>query len=121
MSTVSIGPAHVVAFVLLLLLGLIPPLPAQLRTHPVGDLPDDASLRLMLRKYRGEGGSRGARADLYLGGMLAVLAFNVAGLFENNWGDTEVQRVMLFVLAIPFCLSAPETHPEPDASSGAAP
>lgn len=67
-----------------------------------------ASLRLMLRKYRGEGGSRGARADLYLGAMLAVLAFNVAGLFENNWGDTEVQRTVLFLLVMPFCLAVEE-------------
>ena len=28
----------------------------------------------------------------------------VAGLFEHNWGDTEVQRVVLAVLALPFCL-----------------
>ena len=40
--------------------------------------------------------------------MLALLAFNTAGLFENNWGDTEVQRVVLFVLALPFCLAAAE-------------
>ena len=40
----------VIAFVLLLLLCPIQPLPAQLRIHPVGELPDDASLRLMLRK-----------------------------------------------------------------------
>ncbi len=51
-----------------------------------------------------EGGRRGPRADLYMGVMLALLAFNLAGLFENNWGDTEVQRPILFVLAIPFCL-----------------
>ena len=45
--------------------------------------------------------------------MLALLAFNVAGLFENNWGDTEVQRPALFVLAIPFCLLAGEREDEP--------
>lgn len=57
------------------------------------------------RSYRREGGGEGPRADLHLGVMLALFAFNVAGLFENNWGDTEVQRVMLFVLAIPHCLA----------------
>ncbi|HKI00888.1 MAG TPA: O-antigen ligase family protein [Thermoanaerobaculia bacterium] len=58
------------------------------------------------RRFRREGGRRGPRADLYVGVMLALLAFNVAGLFENNWGDTEVQRSVLFVLALPFCLAA---------------
>ncbi len=55
---------------------------------------------------RREGGRRGPRADLWLGALLALLAFNVAGLFENNWGDTEVQRLCLFVLVLPFCLGA---------------
>jgi O-antigen ligase len=58
------------------------------------------------RGFAGEGGRQGRRADLYVGTMLALLAFNVAGLFENNWGDTEVQRPALFVLALPFCLRA---------------
>jgi len=49
---------------------------------------------------------RGGRAaDLGLGIAGAVLAFAVAGLFENNWGDTEVQRLALFVLAAPFALA----------------
>jgi O-antigen ligase len=78
-----------------------------------------ASLRAMYRGYRRDrrgrrdGGSRGSRADLYLGGMLALLAFNVAGLFENNWGDTEVQRSALFLLVLPFCLMM-ETTGEAD-------
>jgi len=55
-----------------------------------------------LRRFRAEGGARGPRGDLYLGAFLALLAFNVAGLFENNWGDTEVQRFVLFILALPF-------------------
>lgn len=57
-----------------------------------------------LRGLRREGGWRGPRADLWLGVILALLAFNVAGLFEHNWGDTEVQRPVLFLLALPFCL-----------------
>ena len=44
--------------------------------------------------------------------ILALFAFNVAGLFENNWGDTEVQRPVLFLLALPFCLAAGEKRPE---------
>jgi putative inorganic carbon (HCO3(-)) transporter len=60
------------------------------------------------RRYRLEGGAHGRRADLYLGVALALLAFNLAGLFEDNWGDTEVQRLMLWLLAVPFCLVLPE-------------
>ena len=46
---VSIRP-RVIAFVLLVLLCLNGPLPAQLRVQPSGELPAEASLRLMLRK-----------------------------------------------------------------------
>ena len=57
------------------------------------------------RGLRSEGGlAASRRADLYLGVLLALLAFCVAGLFEDNWADTEVQRVILFILALPFCL-----------------
>ncbi len=65
-----------------------------------------AAMAVAWRELAREGGRRGRRADLYVGVMLALLAFNLAGLFENNWGDTEVQRPVLFVLAIPFCLRA---------------
>jgi O-antigen ligase len=65
-----------------------------------------ASIAVAWRRFRREGGRKGRRADLYVGAMLALLAFNVAGLFENNWGDTEVQRPVLFVLAVPLCLRA---------------
>ena len=44
-------------------------------------------------------------ADIALGVLLAILAFTVAGLFEDNWGDTEVRRPLLFLLAVPFCLT----------------
>jgi hypothetical protein len=63
-----------------------------------------ASARLALRRYRRECGLAGPRADLYLGGVLALLAFNLAGLFENNWGDAEVKRLALFAMMMPFCL-----------------
>ncbi len=58
----------------------------------------------------------GAGVDLQLGALLAIVAFNLAGLFEYNWGDTEVQRLALFCLAIPFCVGArDETGSEPPA------
>jgi O-antigen ligase len=63
-----------------------------------------ASAVLAWRRFVREGGHRGPRADLYVGVLVALLAFNLAGLFENNWGDTEVQQPILLVLAIPFCL-----------------
>jgi putative inorganic carbon (HCO3(-)) transporter len=67
-----------------------------------------ASAWLAMRRYRGEGGDAGPRADLYLGVILGLFAFNLAGLFEFNWGDVEVQRVALFLLALPFCLAVGE-------------
>jgi predicted DCC family thiol-disulfide oxidoreductase YuxK/O-antigen ligase len=67
-----------------------------------------APIALSVRRYRAQGGARGPRADLYLGTVLAIVGFNVAGLFEYNWGDTEVQRLALFLLALPFCLEAEE-------------
>ena len=69
------------------------------------------SVATALRRYRREGGLAGPRADLYLGAVLALLAFHVAGLFENNWGDTEVQRLALFAIALPFCLAAGDPEP----------
>jgi O-antigen ligase len=68
-----------------------------------------------------EGGRRGPRADLYMGVMLALLAFNLAGLFENNWGDTEVQRPILFLLALPFCLHGADREAQPPAGPNAGP
>jgi O-antigen ligase len=57
-----------------------------------------------LAAYRREAGRRGPRADLWLGVVSAVVAFAVAGLFENNWGDVEVQRLVLVLLAVPYGL-----------------
>jgi len=58
-----------------------------------------------LRALRREGWTRGPRSDLWLGTLAALAGLAVAGLFENNWGDTEVQRLALFVLAIPNLLN----------------
>lgn len=46
-------------------------------------------------------------SDLYLAALLVVVGFNVAGLFEDNWRDTEVRRLLLFFLALPLCLVPP--------------
>ena len=61
---------------------------------------------LAFRRFRAEGGWAGDRADLHVGVVLVLLGFNLVGLFEDNWADTEVQRLVLFVLAVPHCLTA---------------
>ncbi len=57
------------------------------------------------RGYRAERSDGGHRAGLFLGALLALAAFNLAGFFEYNWGDTEVQRVALFFAALPWALA----------------
>ncbi len=42
------------------------------------------------------------RAALLAGALLAGVALFVAGLFEYNFGDTEVEMATLLVLAVPF-------------------
>jgi O-antigen ligase len=69
-----------------------------------------AAVRLSVRRYRREGRLAGPRSELYLGSILALLAFNLAGLFENNWGDAEVKRLALFALMIPFCLELADSE-----------
>ncbi len=39
--------------------------------------------------------------------LLAVVGLTVAGLFEYNWGDSEIWIVTLFVLAVPAALEKP--------------
>ena len=78
-----------------------------------------ATLHLAFRGFRHQESNGGESSDLYLGVFLALLAFNFAGLFEDNWGDTEVQRIALFIVAIPYCLmngdrGAPELTSESD-------
>ncbi|MEL7059437.1 MAG: O-antigen ligase family protein [Acidobacteriota bacterium] len=65
-----------------------------------------ALVALAWRGYRAEGGRHGPRADLWLATLLVAVGFNIAGLFEDNWRDTEVRRAALFLLALPLCLNA---------------
>lgn len=61
----------------------------------------------LLRAWRGlrrDPLRSGARADLYLGIVAALVGFAVAALFEDSWGDTEVQRLILALMALPFGL-----------------
>lgn len=66
-----------------------------------------AVLWVAWRRYRDEGGADGPRADLYLGTILVTVGFCVAGFFEDNWRDTEIRRLVLFLFALPLC---PEPH-----------
>src|SRR5262249_58739097 len=43
-----------------------------------------------------------ARAAIWAGALLAGAALTVAGLFEYNFGDTEVEIATLLVFALPF-------------------
>jgi hypothetical protein len=50
-------------------------------------------------------------------GIAVVVALTAAGLFEFNFGDTEVFWVLLDVLAlVVFCLERPERSNEPEAA-----
>ncbi len=79
-----------------------------------------AAAAMAFKGYRREGGRAGPRADLYLGVMFALLALNVAGLFEANWRDTEIQRWTLFLLALPVILRAPNDQPGDSACTSTA-
>lgn len=72
-----------------------------------------AAAALAIERYRREGRRAGPRAGLYLGVLFALLALNVAGLFEANWRDTELQRWVLFLLALPVCLGGGKDEAAP--------
>lgn len=62
---------------------------------------------VLWRAYRGYRESMPAdsgRAELLLGVILGLVAFHCAGLFEDNWGDTEVQRIVLLLASLPLVL-----------------
>src|SRR5262249_25832620 len=51
----------------------------------------------LLRRER-----RPERAAIWAGVLLAATALTVAGLFEYNFGDTEVEMTALLIFAVPF-------------------
>jgi O-antigen ligase len=65
-----------------------------------------AALSLAYRSFRTEVSTAADNADLYLASFLALLGFGFAGLFEANWRDTELQRLALFLLAVPYIVRA---------------
>lgn len=74
--------------------------------------------RAAWRRYQDEGGRAGPRPDFWLGALAALVAFLVAGLFEDNWGDSEVRRLALVALAVPFCAAIPSTRNDPSEPTG---
>ena len=59
---------------------------------------------VLLRRER-----RAAFAAIWAGVLLAGAALTVAGLFEYNFGDTEVEMATLLILAVPFSRAASGT------------
>jgi O-antigen ligase len=58
----------------------------------------------------------GPERTLVIGVQGAIVAFLVAGLFEYNFGDTEVVLVAVSLMALPFVTAAP-TAPAPEAGA----
>jgi O-antigen ligase len=50
--------------------------------------------------------TRPPEAALLAGALLAGTALFIAGFFEYNWGDTEVEMATLLVMAVPFSRTA---------------
>jgi O-antigen ligase len=53
-------------------------------------------------RLRKEGNSHIPEDHLMISVVVVVLSFFTAGLFEYNWGDTEVAAAFLFLVTIPF-------------------
>jgi hypothetical protein len=58
--------------------------------------------------------TRPDRRALWAGALLAGAAITVAGLFEYNFGDTEVEMATLLVFALPFSKAATAAAPSVD-------
>lgn len=59
---------------------------------------------VLLRRER-----RAERAAIWSGVLLAGAALTVAGLFEYNFGDTEVEMATLLIFAVPFARASSRT------------
>ncbi len=57
------------------------------------------------------------RRALWAGALLAGAAITVAGLFEYNFGDTEVEMATLLVYALPFSKAATDAAPSVDSTA----
>jgi O-antigen ligase len=63
------------------------------------------------RAYRQSGSPGGRDQALVAGSLACVFGFLVAGLFEYNFGDSEVVTIVYFVMALPFLVRTSEPLP----------
>jgi O-antigen ligase len=66
---------------------------------------------MIFRRWRRD--SRGGDRALVLGSLAAIVTFLVAGLFEYNFGDTEVLLVAMAMMALPFALAVDRVSTDP--------
>jgi O-antigen ligase len=57
------------------------------------------------RTYRALGEETGTAKALVVGGLAAVTAFHVEGLFEYTFGDSEVVTLVYFIMALTYVVS----------------
>ncbi|ETW99309.1 MAG: hypothetical protein ETSY1_15475 [Candidatus Entotheonella factor] len=65
------------------------------------------------RVYRQSEPPNGRDKALVSGSLACVTGFLVAGMFEYNFGDSEIVAILYFVMALPFFVRTSETTPEP--------
>lgn len=65
------------------------------------------------RVYRQSGSSGGRDRALVAGSLACVIGFLASGMFEYNFGDSEIVSVLYFVMALPFFVRVAETAPSP--------
>jgi len=63
------------------------------------------------RAYRQSRSSSGRDQALVAGSLACVIGFLIAGLFEYNFGDSEVVSILYFVMALPFLVCPSESLP----------
>jgi O-antigen ligase len=64
-------------------------------------------VRESIRRLRERAPPTPVPVDLHATVLLVVLATLITGMFEDYWRDTEIQRLVFFALALPFCLKPP--------------
>lgn len=73
------------------------------------------SARRAARRLRASPGPGSGERELLVAVLLVIVATLVTGLFEDYWNDTEIQRLVLFALALPFCLRDENGDQDPSA------